>query len=119
MAIRGSNQAARRQERLQGRRVIPLNRRQRNEADAAEAKAMAADALAHIKRERAADEAQDAAPCDDCNSPKGEPHRRGCIWDTSPDDKGGDNGGPPKPDDSEQGASADTGAAGASGEADP
>lgn len=117
MAIRGSNQAARRQERLQGRRVVPLNRRQRNEADAAEAKAMAADALAHIKRERAADEAEANAPCDDCNSPKGEPHRRGCIWDTSPDKgDGGDNGGPS---DSEQSAAADTSAAGASGEADP
>lgn len=104
MRDRGSKRARDRQTRLQGRRHVPLSRRQQNAADVAESQAMAADALAFIKREREADEAP-------------EPPER-VILDPDKGD-GGDNGGPPKPDDSEQGAAADTGEAGTSSEAEP
>ncbi len=107
MGKRGQHIARDRQRRLQGRRVVGLSRRQQLDADAAEAKAMAADALAHIKRERAADEAEALDP----------PARTGdnAVLVDPPGGEGGEGNGT----DTEQGTAADTEPPSASGEADP
>ena len=76
---------------MQGRRVIPLSRRQINERDAREASAVAADYLADLKRDRGED-AQDAAEraIIDADDDNGEGDH---------DDNGGETGAPDKPSD--------------------